>query len=484
MSTVTTDDDGPLSLSNTASAFARPDSPTTPKASQFPTTDSYFGASHGQAEAGPSRHRIQLDDVEPPRQRIQLDDIEPPRPTLKPKRSFVVRSRRDVPPVSPTHDRRIPENSRPINLNRPRAMSRPEPPTQTRSHTRSAPEYQPDVVIPDHASVHGEQGSDWGDDEQQFEWVDTLNAPEEANGNGKTTLGGLSPSKRLSRLKAAVVPGAGNDGRKLRKQLTFARRAPPPPVDKQPAPPPVYLDDGTATTPPTTSRTLPTEQRPTVQRGLSRSTRYHVIPLRPSNAQPTADGMGPRPATERTQSDPSSFVTEPSSAHSLPPPRKAPPPPMQLAHTLVPLKGDKTGPVARNQSRNSQMSFQSVAYSLYDLDGDPNSNSPLPSPGQGQGQGQGHELVFPKGRYTKIKASALELETDPRTRKMSEKSTGSGSTVGAGTVKSPEGFVAAGIEARGKGDLAKSAWYFMRATEGGSLTGKMYYGKSSLFVVS
>jgi hypothetical protein len=114
------------------------------------------------------------------------------------------------------------------------------------------------------------------------------------------------------------------------------------------------------------------------------------------------------------------------------------------------------------------MSFQSVAYSLYDLDGDP--NSPLPSPGQG-------DVAFPKGRYTRVKASALELNTGERTRKISERSTGSGSTIGAGTVKTPEEFVAAGIEARGKGDLAKSAWYFMRATEGGSLTGKMYYGK-------
>jgi hypothetical protein len=90
-------------------------------------------------------------------------------------------------------------------------------------------------------------------------------------------------------------------------------------------------------------------------------------------------------------------------------------------------------------------------------------------------------LAFPKGRYTKVKASALELDVDQRTRKISERSTGSGSTIGAGTIKTPEEFVAAGIEARGKGDLAKSAWYFMRATEGGSLTGKMYYGQSLVF---
>jgi hypothetical protein len=366
-----------------------------------------------------------------------------------------VRSRKDVgPPISPSREHRAEAGPRPIN--RPRAQSRPEPPTQN----RYAPTKEPE--IPDHASVHGEQGSDWGDDEQNFEWVDTLNAPEEINGNGKNG-GGLSPSKRLSRLKAAVAPGVGggngNEGRKLRKQLTFARRAPPPPVDKQPAPPPVYMDGDGATG---SSRTLPT-----VQRGLSRSARFHAIPLRPSNAQPTVDMPHGRPMTERSNSEP---VNEPSTARSLPPPRKAPPPPMQLAHTLVPLKGDKTSPIKRGQ-RTSQMSFQSVAYSLYDLDGD--SNTPIQSPG-------GTELAFPKGKYTKVKASALEMDTKSRTRKISEKSTGSGSTIGAGSgsLKSPEEFVAAGIEARGKGDLAKSAWYFMRATEGGSLTGKMYYGKS------
>jgi len=441
MSTVTTDDDGPLSLSNTASAFARPESPTTPKASQFQKNE-YFEPP--QAQAGPSR---------PTQYAVNDNDS---RPALKQKSSFVVRSRKDEPPFS-SHAHAQHGGAGPRHINRPRAQSRPEPPTQTYAHTRAAPHKE--AEIPDHASVHGEQGSDWGDDEQNFEWVDTLNAPEEVNGTGKNG-GGLSPSKRLSRLKAAVAPGVGSsgDGRKLRKQLTFARRAPPPPVDKQPAPPLAFKDDGNAT-PPATSRTLP----PTLQRGLSRSTRYHAIPLRPSNAQPTVDTQG-KPYTERSPSGP---VNEPTTARSMPTARKAPPPPMQLAPTVMPLKGDKTSPVKRGQ-RASQMSFQSVAYSLYDLDGD--SNTPTLSPG-------GTELAFPKGRYTKVKASALELDTDPRTRKISEKSTGSGSTVGAGSLKTPEEFVAAGIEARGKGDLAKSAWYFMRATEGGSLTGKMYYGK-------
>ena len=35
----------------------------------------------------------------------------------------------------------------------------------------------------------------------------------------------------------------------------------------------------------------------------------------------------------------------------------------------------------------------------------------------------------------------------------------------------PDYFVAKGIEFRGKGDLPKSAWYFMKAAEAGSSNG-------------
>lgn len=78
-----------------------------------------------------------------------------------------------------------------------------------------------------------------------------------------------------------------------------------------------------------------------------------------------------------------------------------------------------------------------------------------------------------------MKASALDIDSDRRTRKGSDRSLGSGHTIGRNDVyRTPDEFVSAGIEARGRGDFAKSAWYFMKATEGGSLTGKMYYGQS------
>lgn len=454
MSTVTTDDDGPLSLNNAAAAIVRPESPTTPKASNFQGRTDYFdtqSSSNGNSHAGPSRLQGALNTTSAA--------------TLTPKRSFLVRSRKQDAPLSPS----LP-NSRQVSAstaNRPRSQSRPEAPTHSQSHIRPAPAHQGRDPDDDIASLYGEQGSDWGDDEDQFEWLDTQGAPEAMNGSGKNGSGaGLSPSKRLSRIKAAVKPvahGPGHEGRRLKKQLTFARRAPPPPADREPAPPPVFTETGEALTPPTTAGSLPA---PTLRRGLSRSARFHGNPLQPTTSQPSAPS---RPLPDRTQSTPST-ATPTQSFHQPIPMRKPPPTPIH-----VPLKEDGgSAPMAKGQSRNSQMSFQSVAYSLYDLDGD--STSPAPSPGPGT------ELVFPKGRYTRVKASVLDVEANRRVRKGSDRSMGSGQTIGRNdALKTPEDYVAAGIEARGRGDLAKSAWYFMQAIEGGSLTGKMYYGESRVY---
>lgn len=358
-------------------------------------------------------------------------------------------------------------------IGRVRSQSRPEPPNHSRSHIRDTHIHQSDhgdATTPDFASVHGEQGSDWGEDEDEFEWLDTRNVPEAVNGKDKDkslNVGGLSPSKRLSKIRAAVIPTAntsGHEGKRLRKPLTFARKAPPPPMNKEPASPPIFTDEGTALTPPSpVARPVPG-----LQRGLSRSKRFHGIPLQPTTSQPTAER---RPFTERSQSTPATAPAD--TLHHPVPTRKPQATPQQAAPTLVPLKDDRvSAPMAKNQSRNSQMSFQSMAYSIYDLDGDSTSPASSPAPGV--------DLVFAKGRYTKVKASMLDADGVRRTRKDSERSIGSGQTIGRSDVyKTPDEYVSAGIEARGRGDLAKSAWYFMQATEGGSLTGKMYYGESS-----
>jgi hypothetical protein len=46
-------------------------------------------------------------------------------------------------------------------------------------------------------------------------------------------------------------------------------------------------------------------------------------------------------------------------------------------------------------------------------------------------------------------------------------------------INAPDVLVAKGIEARGLGDLPKSAWLFMKAAEAGSSTGRMYWGELS-----
>jgi hypothetical protein len=120
------------------------------------------------------------------------------------------------------------------------------------------------------------------------------------------------------------------------------------------------------------------------------------------------------------------------------------------------------------------MSLQSVAYSIYDLDGDPEaatSRAMTPS---------GTERLFPKGKYTKVSASQLAREVDGSYANDDRESTDEWTTASDG-VLSPDEFVNRGFEARGQGDLPKSVWYFMQAAEGGSATGRMYWGEYSRF---
>jgi len=141
---------------------------------------------------------------------------------------------------------------------------------------------------------------------------------------------------------------------------------------------------------------------------------------------------------------------------------------------MIPLKGDDLhSSKPRNLARNSQMSFQSVAYSFYDLEGDNPSTPTSPAPAA-------LEIAFPHGKYMKVSVSNLEREKENRERSMSDPTfRREAFSPGLGNKgRTEEELVYAGIEARGKGELPKAAWYFMKAAEGGSATGRMYWGKS------
>ena len=77
----------------------------------------------------------------------------------------------------------------------------------------------------------------------------------------------------------------------------------------------------------------------------------------------------------------------------------------------------------------------------------------------------------------KVSASALEREKEMRNRVVSEPIVKTPSAPISVTDRSANELVCMGIEARGKGELSKSAYYFMKAAEAGNSTGRIYWGR-------
>ena len=353
-------------------------------------------------------------------------------------------------------------------------------------------------VVYDITSMHGEQGYDWGEDESNFEWVDTDNAPEAANGDGKGHK--TSPSKKLGKIKAAMSAGPGahipfemrNESKKLKKQLVFPRRAPPPPPPGI-APHPNSPRSQSFSFSPAISH--PTTLKPQV--GLF-SNLTVPDPRRPSftrRAESERPPSGPNDLLRTTSTPvPSPDPSQASPAIPSQPELPTRPGPSPLMPTLmVPIKetdGSNAGSSKDDAQRYSQMSFQSAAYSFYDLESPGPSTPGAVTPTQARfDQTQQVEAgpsgdigprasVFPYGTYRKVSVSQLEREKETRDRDMSLPETRSPHFDADEEDHPPEFFIAKGIEARAKGNLPRSAWYFMKAAEKGSPTGRMYWGMS------
>ena len=83
------------------------------------------------------------------------------------------------------------------------------------------------------------------------------------------------------------------------------------------------------------------------------------------------------------------------------------------------------------------------------------------------------ENGFAKGRYTRIPVSRLDsARSESRDRQPADSKKSPDLDM-----LNPDILVAKGIEARGLGDLPKSAWLFMKAADAGSSTGRMYWGE-------
>lgn len=308
------------------------------------------------------------------------------------------------------------------------------------------PQHREEAIRPDDLeSVYGEQGSDWGEDEQNFEWLDSNDAPQAVNGDGRVGLS-LSPSKRIGvKLKAAV--SSGGDGKKLRKPLVLPRRAaPPPPRDTAPAPPPSANANS-----PLFSGEAPSSARSDITFPTSRG--------RPTQQQRWQDGSA----------GPSDLHYQPSQQHHQHSQR----PTTQTSHvpTIVPVRsgdGPSSSMADRPGTKSSHASMQSAAYSFYDLD------SPGPSsPAIPMQSSQLAENSFTKGRYTRVPVSRIDSSrSESRERTISDPTRSPDLDM-----LNPDILVAKGIEARGLGDLPKSAWLFMKAAAAGSSTGRMYWGE-------
>ncbi|WVQ76272.1 hypothetical protein IAR50_005937 [Cryptococcus sp. DSM 104548] len=377
----------------------------------------------------------------------------PAKPPLAPKRSFTVSSR----PVSPP--------SQPAPQSAPFILG-PVPPRRTQSQIVRAETLAKDAPAPhrpeetevqeDWASIHGEQGSDWGDDESQFEWLDTDGAPQATNGiDGRGGVRGSSPSKKLSKLRTAMTKSeyseSGRSG-KLKKPLVLPKRAPPPPPPTAPAP--LVREPLSARLPPSPTK------------AGWKMTKQNSQPSMPGKQ---VEGLPKRSDTVRAEARPSiqsRWTDRP--ANNVPAPSQQSMRPMMVP-LKVPLKdeGHSTS-LGTSSGRQSHLSYQS-GYSFYDLDGG-DAGDTSPSTPQASGDS---ELVFPKGKYIKVPTSALEV----RERTVSEPATRTPSTPAASiTGRSADELVHMGIEARGKGEMPKSAYYFMKAAEAGSPTGRMYWG--------
>ncbi|WVQ80348.1 hypothetical protein IAT38_002453 [Cryptococcus sp. DSM 104549] len=412
---------------------------------------------------------------------------------LTPKRSFTVSSRpvaAQPPPVAqqPSRGQAKPQfSSPPFQLGPVPPRRNPRPSLDT--HTRDAPAAlhpEETAVEADWASVHGEQGSDWGDDESNYEWLDTDGAPQAVNGvEGKGGAGrgvpgvrGLSPSKRLSKLKAAM--GGGDGPKKLRKPLVIPKRAPPPPPPvSSSAPVSMYREGSSGSSKGAMPPSSPTKgmgmsgmwrmtkqaSHPTMKEGAGAGPQRAgtVREGRPNLASRWTD----RPGRSSSPQGDSTAPAQPVLLHPPPPGRRAPSP------LMVPLKGDSPtsapSPLNGNGTRQSHMSFQS-GYSFYDLDGGSSPSTPRADGAEGS------ELAFPKGKYTKVSSSVLDRERELRERAVSEPGRSPRTPTMSISGRSAEDLVHMGIEARGKGDLPKSAYYFMKAAEAGSSTGRMYWG--------
>lgn len=299
-----------------------------------------------------------------------------------------------------------------------RSCSAPSP---AEPHGHDAPgRYPEEATAPDWASVHGEQGSDWGDDEAGFEWLDTDEPTADVNG------------RQPSRLRAAIA----------QPMLTVKRS--------------VSVRSGRGPRSPLTPKAdLPNSDEPARPTERRRSKKHHpiVIPRRP--APPPPPGAGYVAQVEQSRSRSPAYREDMGPIRTVAPADDLPP--VVIIDATPPRRVDQPN----NANSSSSPTRQSLAssYSYYALDSPRNSGIPT-------GRYQKITLDSPR---TKSPESMSPRRSDETHRPLSPLSS-------LTAPMPPDELVATALERREAGDLPRSAFLFMKAAGEGSVEGRIYYG--------
>lgn len=327
-------------------------------------------------------------------------------------------------------------------------------------------------IADDAASVHGEQGSDWGDDENGFEWLDA-DAPESSNGDAKRYASSSNANGRTSRLRVAI------------NQPTGSGSLSPVPSEGS------KESDESPTTPVATApgssflRTPQLAQNNTSQASLNSSStkkkRPIVIPRRA--APPPPPGAPEKLDIPLTRSrSPRSPRGIPTSAGPPVQPRPRASTPEEVPPVVVtgaspsPVRGESSSPIGLGRPNGRPEARQPNLVSVYEL-GDASSSSdtlrggrytkvPLPAEAPLRGKKMGSPVSMSdmasehRRREPRRHASSAMLSSRSSKRGSSEEDLD---------------LVSQAKRHRDKGDLPKAAWLFMKAAEQGSATGLIHY---------
>lgn len=417
-----------------------------------------------------------------------------------------------------------------------RASSEPVPPAVSPTAGQVAsPRYPERAVAPDWASVHGEQGSDWGEDESGFEWLDSSDAPHADTLNTPPHGQQRRLVRHLTRRLSAVGVKAANTAAGLVASASTAAATSPPTRQSD-------LGSSNAQAPAVDSSSSSTDDAsaPAAER-RNKKKRSYVIPRRAPPPPPPTGGITvvpvavtrsrspgtPRAGGAANRNSPSPDATldvtsTPTKSHdngrtnmahnsngaeeqALPPVVviNATPPRQGSIPTMVPLKNAELAS-AVSASMHKSASHQS-GYSFYDLDDSPARSSDPQSSG-----------TFPRGRYARVPLYELNgtplndssenvrsRVTTPTKHSRRPSADDALSATARRPLRSPDSssalsrshttarraptmaeadmmtadeLVAAGLQRREAGDKPKSAWLFMKAAEQGSVTGQIHWG--------